>query len=563
MEQNSRSDGRRSEVELSTLPEVAALATELTLMFKSLGVTQQQYAIRTNWDKSYVSRFLNGRRVATQEFIDRLLREVEICRHTPVTDQTRNRLGELRRKALRAYDPELCRLEILRDEVHKSQREVNRLLMHQEALEGLLERRQSEADSLRKELSQSQADWVADRVQGEARILQLAGEAARLKDERAELLQEITRLREELKATVEQKEVAEQRCALLEEQVMSVEIEMAQQRDSDGVDEIGVPVEYIQAKLANADESDVYRELSEFAISRSSADVARLCLWLALNLASEYASQLVVDYCRQRAITHSVRLVLCIEGLGYPDGWDAQVDAVSNSLVRVVARRSLSEFLEFCTLLAEARRYDAPSWEVVSLDAAAYSWLSHDRRRPGRAENLLQVLDHLDELGEMEAWQNVIKRFAIVGVTSQYARAIAESGREDCIRIFVQRWLRGVKSNSSPYRTARGLATACRFSNRSMADMMIRGVCDINSAEDVARMFLSAFDQDKPKKELGRRLAIEIVRGGLARPVRDFIAPEPALAFHEEGWRNVEITPLMRQALDLLDESERRATKQS
>ncbi|WP_458244048.1 helix-turn-helix domain-containing protein [Streptomyces sp. MAI_2237] len=143
MGEDRRSARRRSEIEVSTLPEVAALATELTIIFKSLGISQQQYAIRANYDKSYVSRFLNGRRVATQEFIDRLLREVESHRRTLITDETRVRLEQLRNGALRVYDPELFRVETMRSEVSKYQREVKRLLLHQEALEGLLERRQA------------------------------------------------------------------------------------------------------------------------------------------------------------------------------------------------------------------------------------------------------------------------------------------------------------------------------------------------------------------------------------------------------------------------------------
>ncbi|QJT03018.1 hypothetical protein G9272_24290 [Streptomyces asoensis] len=101
MGEGRRSAGRRSEIEVSTLPEVAALATELTLIFKSLDISQQQYAIRTNYDKSYVSRFLGGRRVATQEFIDRLLHEIGSHRQTSVTEETRARSSQLRNSALR------------------------------------------------------------------------------------------------------------------------------------------------------------------------------------------------------------------------------------------------------------------------------------------------------------------------------------------------------------------------------------------------------------------------------------------------------------------------------
>ncbi|MGW3633535.1 hypothetical protein ACWD7F_25830, partial [Streptomyces sp. NPDC005122] len=215
-------------------------------------MSQQQYAIRTNYDKSYVSRFLNGRRVATQDFVDGLLREVENHRKLPITKETRERLAHLRTAALRVYDPDLYKLEEIRGEARRYQREVKRLMLHQEALEGLLERRQAEASETRKELAQAQSDWIADRVQVEAEILALKGQGLRLEDDRKVLLEEISRLRKELKATIEQKEVAEQRCALLEEQVEAVEIEVAEKREREDIDDVGVPIEFVQSEIKRA-----------------------------------------------------------------------------------------------------------------------------------------------------------------------------------------------------------------------------------------------------------------------------------------------------------------------
>ncbi|MFF4428082.1 helix-turn-helix domain-containing protein [Streptomyces sp. NPDC001513] len=58
------------------MPEVAELGNMLTDLFNALGVSQRAYAVRVHLDPSAVSRFLRGQRVATEDFVDRLIREV-------------------------------------------------------------------------------------------------------------------------------------------------------------------------------------------------------------------------------------------------------------------------------------------------------------------------------------------------------------------------------------------------------------------------------------------------------------------------------------------------------
>lgn len=77
MPEMARSAASSSATERGETPEVAALGNTLTDLFKTLGVSQEAYAVRVDLHASTVSRFLNGRRLATEDFIDRLIREAE------------------------------------------------------------------------------------------------------------------------------------------------------------------------------------------------------------------------------------------------------------------------------------------------------------------------------------------------------------------------------------------------------------------------------------------------------------------------------------------------------
>ncbi|MEU6682679.1 helix-turn-helix domain-containing protein [Streptomyces sp. NPDC046832] len=444
---------------MSTLPEVAALATELTVIFNNLGVTQQQYAVRTNYDKSYVSRFLNGRRVATQEFIDRLLFEVEKQRQSPVTSETRERLKQLRANALRVYDPETYKLEILRHEVDKSQREVKRLLLHQEALEGLLERRQAEADGLRMELLQLQSDWIADRVQSEAKVLSLQGESNKFTDERNALLQQIERLQRELRITIEQRDNAERQCAVLEERILSTEIAIAQRREGEGIDDVSGPIEDVQVRLMEADESEVYRELSEVALTRSHEEVANLCVWLRNNLLSEYATQLASDYCRQRSVDLIARLVLDVEQL--PDS-KHEDQSLSTAIMRVLARRSLDDLFAVFEVLVEVRRSRSSGRRLIRMNTLAYTWLTHGTSRMRRYRHLLEIIDYLNGLGEQGASEALVRRLAMtVNKKDHYAEVISQSERHHEAYMYASSWLHRMKDQANPHQFVKRMTEMC------------------------------------------------------------------------------------------------------
>lgn len=520
------------------------------MLFDGLGVTQQQYAVRTNYDKSYVSRFLKGRRVATQEFIDRLLLEVEKHRQAPVTSETRERLKQLRANALRVYDPEMYKLEALRHEVDKSQREVKRLLLHQEALEGLLERRQAEADELRKELMQLQSDWIADRVQSEARLLALQGDSHKSSDERKDLIREIERLREELRITIAQRDLAERRCAALEEQVNSTEIAVARSRERDGIEDVSGPVEDLQARLAAASERDIYRELSEAALTRSGAEVAALCVWLRNNLDPEYAMQLALDYCRQRPVDLIAQLVLEIEEL--PDSRH-QDRSLATAIMRVVSRRPLRDLFAMCRILKEGRGSRPSQRQLVRTKTLAYTWLTHGTGGTRRHRHLLEIVDYLNKLGEKNASAGLIRRLAMtVSKRDYYAEVISQSGRQDEANMYASSWLHRMKDQASPHQFVTRMTEMCDRAPL-VAEGVLAGVPSTYGAKEVTYILLALLDTNQP---LGGRFAKRLMEV-LASSGSIGEVSYSLLALYEDRDVSVKVPPAVAELLASLDASEK------
>lgn len=306
-------------MERGGIPEVAALGNALTALFNTLELSQNAYAVRISMDKSAVSRYLRGRRIAPQDFVDRLLREVETRRRTPVTDQVRSRLVELRLSALKVVDPDAHELESLRAERERSQRKVEVLARHQEALHDLLDKKEAQVRSLRGELEQLRQDWVADRMQGGAE----EGGRERLEQQIAELKAELDRLAD-LRGN------AERRCEELEARVLDLEEELAQ-RDGEGVG-VRLPVAVLteQLELEAADYRSVGRELTEAALERPVDELKQLVRWLSGRDLLHLRRRLLEQVVRTRGIDEVTAFAA---GLQPQEGLDHLVAEVCDSLV--------------------------------------------------------------------------------------------------------------------------------------------------------------------------------------------------------------------------------------
>ncbi|MFD5454633.1 helix-turn-helix domain-containing protein [Streptomyces olivaceus] len=451
MSRSSRPEGRKSEIEVSLMPEVAALASELTTLFTSLGITQQQYAVRTNFDKSYISRFLNGRRVASIDFIARLIDEVEKHRKTKLTEETTIRLFSLRSSALRAFDPGLHRLESLRAELDRAQRDINRLLLHQEALENLLDRRQKEATDLREELSQLQSDWIADRINREASELLIKGENERLSGERDELRLEIKRLKHELDLTVRQKEQAEARCRELESEVYATETDIALGLDNEGVEEPAEPIRLTFSRIVNLAESDLilaYREISECTFSRSSSDNAKLFYWLTQETLEGFAKQVASGYARLHDARQVAEFVLHIEELGF-DPHEVLFD--TGLISKEVHWRDFDSLVEFVRHLTTGRkaRADPNRKKLVEVSSIATSWINADRAinskssEAPRAAYLVPLYDELIASVDQRSVATFMRTLAMRnGRADKYLLAAATADRWDVVEKFMRAWIR-------------------------------------------------------------------------------------------------------------------------
>lgn len=266
-----------SEVERGDVAEVVALGNALTELFNALEVSQSAYALRIHQDKSTVSRFLRGKKVASQDFIDRLVREVERRRGTPMKPEARKRLDQLRLAAVQETDPAVYELEVLRAEMERSHREVDRLARREEALHLLLEQREAEFHTVRGELTQVQQDW-RDEV-----VLRMRREDDALghERERASLTEEVARLRTDLAEATALRAHAERRCEDLEQRVRDMEEELAARGgDTPGALPLAALKERLKVLWETGKSQESGRELTEAAQGRSVEELVELVVWL-------------------------------------------------------------------------------------------------------------------------------------------------------------------------------------------------------------------------------------------------------------------------------------------
>ncbi|MEU0028058.1 hypothetical protein [Streptomyces sp. NPDC006335] len=271
-----------------------ALGNALTELFNTLEMSQSAYALRVHQDKSTVSRFLRGKKVASQDFIDRLVREVERRRAIPIKPEARKRLDQLRLAAVRETDAAVYELEVLRAEMGRSHREVDRLARQQEALHLLLERREAEFRAVRGELAQIQQDWrdeVALRMRREA------------DGERSSLAEEVTRLRADLAEATALRGHAERRCEDLERRVREMEEELAA-RGSDTPGALPLPVlkERLNVLWETGKSQEAGRELTEAAQGRSVEELVELVTWLDERGDSARRNRLAEEVAHTRSV---------------------------------------------------------------------------------------------------------------------------------------------------------------------------------------------------------------------------------------------------------------------
>ncbi|MGW7020451.1 hypothetical protein ACWGGS_14035 [Streptomyces decoyicus] len=275
MNEIARVPATSSAVERGDVPEVAALGNELSELFNGLGITQRAYALRISVSESLVSRCLSGKRLATQDFIDRLVRETEGHHNTPVRPEVKQHLRELRLAALKATNFAEYQLEALRGELSRANRNVTRLTHREEALHLLIEKKEGELQLLRCEISQTHSDWAAEQVEAKQKETRLAGEVFGLTTERDELMTELEELREDLRNALHFRERAERQSVELKERVLLLEEELSKAVSSDQMNEVTLDVFLAELfeKWTRERFDEVSKELTEAAWTRQLSDV--------------------------------------------------------------------------------------------------------------------------------------------------------------------------------------------------------------------------------------------------------------------------------------------------
>ncbi|MEV8529276.1 hypothetical protein AB0451_34900 [Streptomyces sp. NPDC052000] len=401
MSEVSRSQVRRTEVELAQVPEVAELATALTTLFNGLGIPQQRYAARVTMDKSTVSRFLNGRRVATQDFIDRLLAELERHRGNSITDDARMRIRKLRLVALKATDPQAFELEDLRDQIDRSQRSIKRYRRQQEALELLLDQKEAETRDANRQLHELRADWASERMESEASILKLSDHRKKFESEQGELRAEINELKAQLAQLAELRRDAESRCVLLEERLEEAENLLAERIEDRGEGDFPFTPQEIAEKVSRCYKDQEYhkaaRLLSLAAAHMPDPDV--VALWKLVSRSRRGildAARLLDDAIRFGSVENAAR----ITEVAIQSDSHAWLDVTQSLAVSIANSKTAGELQELY------RRWEGGGPLYGVLRYAVIYW-SEDAAVEDVAKFLLLLREHNDttiSVRLLQAW---------------------------------------------------------------------------------------------------------------------------------------------------------------
>lgn len=223
------SGGRPGDME----PEVAALVGFLNQLFGLLQTSQARYAARCHRDKGTVSRWLSGRRIPPQDFVDNLLLHVSELHGQTVTAQVQEQANRLRMEALRARNASAYEVEVLRQQLRVAEEELSRAKVHERVLVEAVAQREKDAARAEQRLRELEGQWLSDRGRGSA--ITPSGPAAddgSTAQERVEELQrEIAALWAQLERARQAKRLAEEECLRMEARLLAAE-ERAEQADT-------------------------------------------------------------------------------------------------------------------------------------------------------------------------------------------------------------------------------------------------------------------------------------------------------------------------------------------
>ncbi|WP_172381693.1 chromosomal replication initiator protein DnaA [Streptomyces sp. MNP-20] len=203
--------------------ESRALAEALRALFDGLGLSVRRYAARRSWDAGSLSRFLNGTRVPTWEFINSLFHDVAEHQGRTPTPEAMELLRRLHREALARSGSPLHRVQLLEDQLAEADRQSTRSAALVRALEGALVDAQHRAADLEVQIGQLRAHQSREHADTDTVLELYEDQLAGLRRERQSLVQQVEALGEELRDAHARRVEAEERCEELERQLIAAE----------------------------------------------------------------------------------------------------------------------------------------------------------------------------------------------------------------------------------------------------------------------------------------------------------------------------------------------------
>ncbi|MFF2173264.1 chromosomal replication initiator protein DnaA [[Kitasatospora] papulosa] len=244
-------------VPLSTnLPDDAReLAGALRSLFDGLGISVRRYATRRHRDAGSISRFLNGTRVPSWEFVNDLINDVSELQGRPPTVEAMEHVRGLHRTALEKSGAPQHRLQVLEDQLAEADLRSVRSSVLVKALEQALADAQHRATNLEVQIRQLHGHRGRDDVRTDQLLQVYEDQVTGLRRERQSLLEQVDALADQLRDAHTRRIAAEDRCEELERQLIAAEEQFATDSNLD------------LHGLLNADEfvtsPDVYREASD------------------------------------------------------------------------------------------------------------------------------------------------------------------------------------------------------------------------------------------------------------------------------------------------------------
>ncbi|MFE5511248.1 chromosomal replication initiator protein DnaA [Streptomyces sp. NPDC056529] len=238
--------------------DVRELAGALRGLFGALGISVRRYATRRHRDAGSVSRFLNGTRIPSWEFVNDLINDVAELKGRPPTVETMEYIRGLHRTALEKSGAPQHRVQVLEDQLAEADLRSVRSSVLVKALEQALADAQHRVTGLEVQIRRLHGHQGRDDVRTDKVLQVYEDQVTSLRRERQNLLEQVDALADQLRDAHARRIEAEERCEELERELVAAE----RQWTDDGLhDAPGLQ------SLLHSDESaapsDVVREASD------------------------------------------------------------------------------------------------------------------------------------------------------------------------------------------------------------------------------------------------------------------------------------------------------------